>query len=187
MKTNEVANLLKVSDSSVRLYARKFERHLNATSAGRRHRNFTELDVRKMRFISESKDTNKRDDEIHASLDAMTDDELPPFPAEAYLENEHEREALINRVVLLRAAIEAHEVEVTRLQDDLHTERERREQVEAELKTAQNELAAATGKLAVIESERRPVTFWLGVLAVVFIVVVVLAVAVIWYTGAVST
>ena len=196
MKTKDVAKLLNVSDSTIRLYARRFHDFLGPESKpGRRTRYYSDRDVQVLRYISEQKDAGATDDDVTASLRSMDDSELPPVPSgAAQLNDEQRRHRLALEVVQLREKVANLEDQLAAQESELEKERNkhrqalqgeqaRRESVEKELTTVKSELMQKSARLEVLQEERRPLEFWLKLIAVVVVFVALIAVLVVWYVG----
>jgi len=201
MRTKELADWLGLADSTIRVWTRKeFKSYLSATARGGegRTRHFTDLDARIIALIAVLKEEGNTSEDIHRILQQMQKDgwqDLPPMPAAppdagpvAMMPREAaetavstQRAALMREIALLQDRVEV-------LSEQLATEREKRDQVQAELLEAKERLGELRGQLSEAGSrqellerernrERRLLTSILvviGVVAVALLIVVVL-------------
>jgi DNA-binding transcriptional MerR regulator len=184
VKSGNLAKRLEVSPATIRSWADEYSDHLSAQAAPDATgaaRKFDDRDQVIMATVADGRNQGLNHEQIHELLNAgKTVEELPELPTE---EEEQARAdiELVPITELKRALDLARTYETER--DRLQVERDKALEESNRLRDEIARLEREAGRL----EGRQPVTFWLGVLAVVFIVVVVLAVAVIWYTGAVST
>jgi DNA-binding transcriptional MerR regulator len=206
VKSGNLAKRLEVSPATIRSWADEYSDHLSAQAAPDATgaaRKFDDRDQVIMATVADGRNQGLNHEQIHELLNAgKTVEELPELPTE----EEEQARADIELVPMteLKRALDlarTYEIERDRLQaerDEAKAETSRiRDEAKAETSRIRDEALAEANRLrdeiARLEREtgrlegRQPVTFWLGIMAVVFVVVVLLAVAVIWYAGAVST
>lgn len=158
MKTNEVARLLGVSDSTVKLWSREFADYLTPPAQGGygRSRNFSELDARILAKIGELKSALTLAEDIHFTLSSMKAGDwaaLPDLPTgsqdngeqeaeEARLDLEHRR--------LLQEKVDNMGEQLARVEAD----RDRLHQELAQAKETIGELRAWLTNLRGVELDR---------------------------------
>jgi DNA-binding transcriptional MerR regulator len=195
VKSGNLAKRLEVSPATIRSWADEYSDHLSAQAAPDATgaaRKFDDRDQVIMATVADGRNQGLNHEQIHELLNAgKTVEELPELPTE----EEEQARADIELVPMteLKRALDlarTYEIERDRLQaerDEAKAETSRiRDEALAEANRLRDEIARLERETGRLEG-RQPVTFWLGIMAVVFVVVVLLAVAVIWYAGAVST
>jgi DNA-binding transcriptional MerR regulator len=179
----EVARILQVSRSTIRRWASDFYEYLSPTAQpappgdAYYRRAYSRDDLLVLWTIREESKRGATQDEIAALLAAgEVADTLPPdLPAP-----EDEPVEMVP-LSTARVQIEALQARVTNLEMILEEARvladaraDRIAALERELGDARAELARAEGRAEIIESERRPASFWLRVLLAVALAALIL-------------
>lgn len=188
MKTAELAKWLGLGTSTLRLWTNHdFKQYLSPTAQGGsgRVRSFTELDARIIGHVARLKAEGIPLDEIHTALDVMRRDEwrslpdMPPAPpgagAIALMPREAAESAITSQRTGLLREISLLQDRVETLEEQLHTEQQRRTEVETELKQTYERLGELRGQLA----ERMPTKDMLRLLVVVAVIVAVIVLVIV--------
>lgn len=165
MKTKELADLLDISASTVRIYTKgDWQQYLSSSAQGGdgKTRQFDDQDARVIAFITALRTDGASTREIHRTLQAMQDQnwaDLPPLPEERHKavsmvpESTAEMAVMRERAVL-QQQIEVLEVEIDTLRERIADERETNETLRGDLATALEDKARLEGRLSSIDSER---------------------------------
>lgn len=191
MKTKEVADRLGLDTSTVRVWSGRDYLEFMSESAqgGGRRRHFTERDVQVLAYVVQQRDEGTLHEEIRAQLAAMKKDNwrgLPPVPPKPGYNNEVPMVtaeaaslAISKQAEKLNLQIVTLEGQIATLEEALEEERGERKQLQAQLTQAREELGELRGQLRAIETERKPASYWLKVMAGVVLATIVLAAIVI--------
>lgn len=152
--TSDAEALFKVSSQTIRNWSREFSRYLSVSAVPEegRTRVFTDEDMRVLDLVASMKAENKQYDEIHAALMAGERGNLPGFTSEevrALITGEIERRLQLEIQVLKRqlehaekkiAENEVFRDESVRLKASLEASNQRIEELNQQLKAAQDDL-----------------------------------------------
>lgn len=163
MKPHDVAARLKIATSTVRLWSLEYREFMSPHAAGGngRHRSFTELDVRVLYFIKESKDQNQRHEEIDLMLRQLRENswiDLPYIPEEPNMASvpmvpeaaahgalEAERRSLLREIAFLHEQFKDREAEL----------REQIQSKDAQLTEQHERIATLNRQLGEVDVELR--------------------------------
>lgn len=152
--TSDAETVFKVSSQTIRNWSREFARYLSVTAVPEegRTRVFTDEDMRVLDLVSTMKSEGKQYDEIHAALLSGERGNSPGFTSEevrALITGEIERRLQLEIQVLKRQLehsekkleeAEKFRDESVRLQASLEASNSRIEELNQQLKTAQDDL-----------------------------------------------
>lgn len=188
MKTSELAEWLGLAAVTVRQWSQgEYRQYLSPAAQGGsgRTRNFTDIDQRVIAHVARLKANGMSRDELHAALKSLQSDDwrkLPEMPAPppnfepiAMIPTSTADTALQQRTTALMREIATLQEWIERLESELSGEREKGAALQSELTAAREQLGELRGALGMIETERRPASWWLGVVAGVALAVVILA------------
>jgi len=173
--STDLARRLKTHPNTIRLWADRYKRHMSpgAVSGARQ---FTAADFRVLATVMHYRAVGMGLDKIGDLLDAGNRvDELPP-PPDPREESARAAVELIPRERLHRALDELQRL--TEERDRVLSERDTALQQVASLNERieylQREVGTLSGKLAIVETERKPAAWWLRLLAAAVVIALAL-------------
>jgi DNA-binding transcriptional MerR regulator len=185
MKTKELATWLGVVPATIRAWLKDEYGEFvspNARGGDGRTRYFDELDARILAFVASLKNEGTPRAEILDFLSQLQKsnwDDLPPMPPAvpgagpvSMMPREAAETAVNAQRMALTREIAILEDRVERLEEELVTERAKRDEVQQELVQAKERLGELRGQL----TERKPSSWWLRVVVAVAVIVFVLTI-----------
>ena len=191
-KTGKVAAWVQPTqhENTIRTWSEKFASYLSKHANASRRR-YTHDDVRVLATVAKYRQDGLSFDAIETALKdghRLADEEMPPEPD---IKDDEVRAAMsIVRIpesdynlqlVRLQDVIALREDELRETREQLASERADKAKLQERMNELQTEIGAARAELNIIRQERRPATYWLGVLLAFTAALAVVIAAVVYF------
>lgn len=196
--TGFVAQWVNTHENTVRGYSKRYSSFLSA-GANNPKRRFTYEDVRVIATIADARNMGLTLDDIETKIlkqgKLLENDKMPPMPNPEL--NEARKQVDFLQIPKERYDLELLEIEVknevkiltaekdrlereleettTRLETELKTTSAERDELRTKVIVLERDISAAKERLAIIEQERKPFTWWLSIIAIIVIAALVIA------------
>lgn len=175
-KTGHVAAWLNQHDNTIRDWSRRYKAFLS-TGANAGRRRYNDNDVRVLATVAKYRHEGLAIDTIDNLLAEGKLIPLEDIPQEPTPETEAARDSVeivtiprdtyLLEVERFQLQINTYQDRIKQLERALSESAEDKERIQNELSAAREQLGELRGKLGVIETERRPATYWLQVIVII--------------------